>query len=284
MLPAMPRDTPPQPAHQRAEGAAELGYAAAPQGARLKHLFQQAPLRFLFPDAEPGEPPTAALVNVAGGLAGGDAVRVAITLEAGTRATVTTPAAEKIYRSLGPQTGIASTLRLGEGARLEWLPQETILFNQARLRRALRVEMAPGAMLLGAEMLVLGRAARGETMQQGSLFDSWRIHGPSGLLWADALRLDGDIGARLASPFAIGGADAMGMLVLAGEGAEAQLPLLREVLEGRPGGATIPRPGLLLARLLGPGTVVREALGTAIRAMRHAAFGLPPRLPRLWTT
>src|SRR5215213_5147539 len=119
----MPRDHPTTasapPRHQRADGAFELRFG--PDG-RLRHLFQQAPLRVLFPTPEPGEPPLAALVNCAGGLAGGDALRQEVRLEAGARATVSTAAAEKVYRSLGPETRIATRLAVAPGAVLEWIP------------------------------------------------------------------------------------------------------------------------------------------------------------------
>ncbi|MDB5375440.1 MAG: Urease accessory protein UreD [Belnapia sp.] len=283
----MPRDTPIQPGrHQRSDGAFELGFATSARGTVLRHLFQQAPLRILFPDPEPGEPPTAALLNCAGGLAGGDALRQAVTLEAGAQATLSTAAAEKIYRSLGPETRIETRLSLGAGAWLEWLPQETILFDGARMDRRMRAELAPGARLLAAEMLVFGRAARGETMATGSVFDAWRLHGPDGLLWADALALDP---ASLAAPFGFAGAEALATLLLAAPGeADATLTGWRDLLRGlpeyAPGAMTIPRPGLLLARWLGRATAVRRAAGAAIVALRAAALGQPPRLPRLWTT
>src|SRR5215207_8282416 len=108
----MPRDhptaAPAPPRHQRADGAFELRFG--PHGT-LRHLFQQAPLRVLFPTPELGEPPMAAVVNCAGGLAGGDALRQEVELEAAGRATVSTAAAEKVYRSLGAtDTRIATRL------------------------------------------------------------------------------------------------------------------------------------------------------------------------------
>jgi urease accessory protein len=294
MLPPMPRDLPPPPAqHQRADGAFEVHFATATRGPGtpatvLRHLFQQAPLRVLFPVPEPDEPMTAALLNCAGGLAGGDALRQVVRLGPGARATVSTAAAEKIYRSLGPETRVESHLTLGPGAVIEWIPQEAILFDGARLRRRMRAELAEGAMLLAAETLVFGRAARGERLTHGSLFDAWRLHGPDGLLWADALELKGDIGDRIAAPFGFAGAEALGTLLLAGADAVVARDLLRGLSETVPGGATaaatIPRPGLLLARWLGPATAVRRAVAAAIVALRAAALGLPPRLPRLWTT
>lgn len=277
----MPPQAPPT-RHQRADGAFELAFGLSPRGTVLRHLFQQAPLRILFPDPEPGEPPTAAILNCAGGLAGGDALRQSVRLEAGARATVCTAAAEKVYRSLGPDSRIETTLSLGAGAWLEWLPQETIMFDGARLARGMRAVLAPGARLLAAEMLVFGRAARGERMAAGMVFDRWRLHGPEGLLWADALDLP-DPG-RLASPFGFGGAEALATLLLVAPGVEAHRDLLRGMPVLAPGAMTLPRPGLLLARWLGRATAVRRAAGAAIAALRAVALEQPQRLPRLWTT
>ena len=275
----MPRDAPAPPfRHQRADGAFELGFAPSPRGTVLRHLFQQAPLRVLFPDPEPGEPPTGALLNCAGGLAGGDVLRQSVRLEPGAQATLCTAAAEKIYRSLGPETRIGTQLSLGAGAVLEWLPQEAILFDGARMARRMRVDLAEGARLLAVEMLVFGRAAAAERMRTGSVLDSWRLHGPGGLLWADALAFDDP--QALAAPFGFGGAEAMAMLLLAAPEAEAMRDLLREAGAA----ATLPRPGLLLARWLGRASAVRRAAGGAIAAVRGAALGRPARLPRLWTT
>jgi urease accessory protein len=177
---------------------------------------------------------------------------------------------------------------LEAGAVLEWIPQETILFDGARFVRGMQAELAPGAVLLAAETLVFGRAARGERMTRGLIRDRWRLHGPTrgaaGLLWADALALDGDLAAPLLNPFGFAGAEALGTLLLAGGDAAAGRDLLRGLPALAPGAATIPRPGLLLARWLGGAAAVREAMGAAIVALRAAQLGLPARLPRLWTT
>ena len=130
---------------------------------------------------------------------------------------MSTAAAEKVYRSLGAtDTRIATRLALGSGAVLEWIPQETILFDGARLERRLRAALAEDAVLLAAETLVFGRAARGERMRSGALLDAWRIHGPDGLLWADALALPDDPGEALGAPFGFNGAEALGTVLLAG--------------------------------------------------------------------
>ncbi len=256
--------------HQRSSGRLELSWGAK----GLRGLYQQAPLRALFPHPDPDEPATAALVNVAGGLAGGDSLDSTITLGAGSRLTITTPAAEKVYRTLGPATRIGATVRVGAGARLEWLPQEVILFDQAHLERQQDFSLAEGAELLLAEMLVFGRSARGEVFRQGQVLDTWRLRGPDGLLWADALAMDAE---ELADPFRFGGAQAMATVLLAMPGAETHLPVLRDI-----GAATVPRPGLLLGRALGEAGAVRDFVAQAVTALRQAAFGLPGALPRLW--
>ncbi|ONG53531.1 hypothetical protein BKE38_11935 [Pseudoroseomonas deserti] len=275
----MPLDT---PRHQRAHGRAELGFRQTPRGTALGHLFHAAPYRILFPVPEPDDLPSAALVNVGGGLAGGDSLSLEVTLEAGAAAQVTTPAAEKIYRSLGDATRIDSRLVLPPGATLEWLPQETILFDGARLERRMRVEMAPDARLLATEMLVLGRAARGEAFDHGSLLDSWRLQRGGRLDWADALDLSGDLPARRTAPFGYAGANAMALLLFAAPVAEALAA--RDLMRDEGLDATLARPGLLLARWLGEASSVRDGLTKILPKFRASLLGLPPRLPRLWTS
>jgi len=121
-----------QPRHQRSRGRLDLDYALHEGRTMLGGLYQSPPMRALFPDPEADEAPICALVNTAGGLAGGDRVEIALSLGAGARASFSTPAAEKIYRSLGPATEISVSLEAGPGAVFEWIPQETILFEGAR--------------------------------------------------------------------------------------------------------------------------------------------------------
>ncbi len=284
----MPRDAALVVPHQRAAGALELRFAAGPgrRAARLRHLFQAAPLRALFPRPEPDDPPLAAVVNTAGGLAGGDALRIAVEAGEGTAATVTTPAAEKVYRSLGPEAAVEAELHVGAGSTLEWIPQGTILFDGARLRRRHAAHLDGEARLLAAETLVFGRAAHGERLRTGWLHDAWRLHRGGALVWADAMRLEGDIAAHMSGRFAFGGAQALGTVVLAAPDAEAHLPLLRGLASAGPaaGGATAPRTGVVLARWTGGAQGVRAQVEGAVVALRAAALGLPPRPPRLWTT
>ncbi|MBY0329673.1 MAG: urease accessory protein UreD, partial [Acetobacteraceae bacterium] len=232
ILQAMPRDATDAvlPSHQRASGRFVLGFAVGRdgRGTVLRHLDQQAPLRVLFPDPEPGDPILGAILNCAGGLAGGDALDQAARLGPGTRVTLSSAAAEKVYRSLGPETRVATRLALGAGAVLEWIPQETILFDAARFCRSTTVELGEAATLLAAETLVFGRAARGERLRRGFVLDRWHLRDAAGaLLWADALELGGDIEAALDAPFGFDGAEALGTVLLAAPEAGARLAMLR---------------------------------------------------------
>lgn len=264
------------PSHQRARGRADLLLAAG----GLRDLYQAAPLRWLFPDPDPGEPRLGALVNVAGGLAGGDALEIGLRLEAGARFTATTPAAEKVYRSLGPATSVRCAVDVAAAAVLEWLPQEAILFNGARLDRRIDVSLSAESRLLAAEMIVLGRAARGEVFARGAVQDRWRVRRDGRLIWADSTRVEEPAAAR-ADRFALHGAGAVATVLLAAPDAAAHRERLRE-LTGR--GASLVTPGLLVARLMGEAGAVRGALGAILTEMRAAAFGHPARLPRLWRT
>ncbi len=269
----MPRDE--SPLHQRARGSLAIGFDQR----GLAALYQAAPLRALFPTPEPDEALTAAIVNTAGGLAGGDVLEIAMRAGPGSRATISTPAAEKLYRSLGPPSVVGVHLKLDAAAALEWIPQETILFDHARLERRIVIELAGDATLLMAEMLVFGRRARGERFAGGSVRDSWRVRRDGALLWADGLALEHP--AALEARFGFAGAEAFGTVLLAGRMAEALRDPLRAAA-GPHGAASLVRPGLLLGRWLGTAMAVRHAVGSAILALRSAALGLPARLPRLW--
>ncbi len=262
--------------HQRANGGVSARFATH----GVVELAQSAPMRLLLPTPERDEARIAALLNTGGGLAGGDAVGVALALDPGARLTLATAAAETVYRSLGDATRLDVSLRLAPGAALEWIPQETILFDGAALERRGEIAMEGDARLLLAEMLVFGRAARGESITALRLRDRWRLRRDGRLLWADALRLDG--AGALHHPLGFANANAQALLLLAGLGAEALLPTLRDALP--PGaGCTTPAPGLLLARILGEARAVRDGVAALLPILRAEWLGQPRRLPRLWT-
>jgi len=263
---------------ERGDGAAEIVFARG----GIVHLYQRTPCRVLFPAAEPDDLPVAALVTTSGGLAGGDRLRLSLKVEEGARAIATTAAAEKVYRSLGPDVVVDIALGVAAEGWLEWLPQETILFDHARLVRRIEAEIAPEAKLIAAETLVFGRTAHGERFARGLLHEGWRVRVGGRLVWADALRLDGDIGRMLAAPAGFGGAAALATAIYVGSDASDRLPAARAIAEVEGGAATLVN-GVLLARFADArADRVRLALTRYLCCLRQAAGGLPASLPRLW--
>lgn len=276
-------DAPPAPAAmQRARGAAEVSVALRAGRSRLTHLFQQGSARALTPRTH-GAAPEAVIVNTAGGVTGGDRFRYAFAAGDGAALTVSTQAAERVYRaSEGSVAAIDTTLRLGAGATLDWLPQETILFDACALRRTLGVDMAADARLTALETVVLGRTAMGETLTRAAFSDQWRIRRAGRLVHAEALRLGGaqDCGLAdaLRGPAALSGARAFATLVHAAPDAGDRLAEARALLAAAPCPcAATARDGVLVARFLGPdAAALRAALTGFLIAFRRAA------LPRVW--
>jgi urease accessory protein len=277
----------PQNVHQRVDGEARIAFRRRADGATaLADLFQRAPCRVLFPTTEADEPVQAVLLTTSGGLTGGDRTRVAISVESQARATLTTQAAEKIYRAL-PNTGDADVqveMRVGDGAWAEWLAQETIVFDGSRLRRLFTAEVAATGRLLAVESIVFGRTAMGEHFNSGILHDSWRISRAGRLIWADVLRLEGDLKRLRTAPFGFGTSVACATLVYVGADASQQLSEARRLLTGcaLPCGATS-LDGIMLVRIMADdASELRTAVMNLIAGIRAAAASLPARLPRVW--
>jgi len=185
-------------AANRADGYISLEIDATSSGSGRTHLRESGSLRLRFPHSQISTALEAVIVNTAGGMTGGDRFDLEIAVGAGAQLTVTTAAAEKIYRSLGPTSEIAVRLEVGANGALAWLPQLTIGFDGMRLRRTIDVRLAGNARLLLAEATVFGRSAMGESVSAGALFDRRRIRVNDRLVFAETTGLDGDIGGRLA--------------------------------------------------------------------------------------
>ena len=223
----------------------------------------------------------AVLVNTAGGIACGDSFSVTLDLAARADLVLTSTAAEKLYRSDGPVSRIDNRLVLGAGARLAWLPQETIVFDAARVRRRFEADLAPEAGLLMMEVVAFGRAARGERIRQGLFEDVWRVRRDGRLTYAESLRLEGPVGDLLARAAIGAGARACATLLDLSPGAEARLEEARALLE------TAAAPGVAAAASAWNGHLAVRALSETVGPLRGlvARFlvgyrGVP--MPRVW--
>jgi urease accessory protein len=265
-------------------GRARATFARGADGVvRLADLEQRDPLKILFPDPLEEHQPVAVLVNTGGGIVGGDSHTIDVEVGAGAAALVTAQAAEKIYRSWGPPARVTNSLRVGAGGRLEWLAQEAILFDGAKLDRRLAVDLADGAELLAGEILVFGRRARGETMRAGALRDRWSIRRGAKRVWDDALILDALDEALLDKPALFAGARATATLVCACPDGARGLDIARAALEGAANGGAGLVNGLLIARLLDSDPArLRRDYAKLWCALRAGLWNLPGRLPRLW--
>jgi len=265
-----------RPRLQRASGESRVMFARRDGQTRLADLYQRDPCRVLFPDPEPGEPPQAVLVTTSGGVTDGDSLTMAIEVGPGAEALVATQAAEKIYRAArsAEHCRMEIAVTVGEGGMLDWLPQETIVFEGARLKRRTVADVAPGGALLACEMVVLGRAASGERFTGGLLLDAWSVRRAGKLAWTDALRVEGEtpVGAGF------GEANAWATIIGVWDEPQARFETARRLLEDAGparAGVTLVN-GVLVARLLGEATAVRNAVTRFLRSLRGC------ELPRVW--
>jgi len=263
-------------AANRAEGAVSFEVHQIDSLTRRGSLHESGSLRVRFPSPE-DEGLSAVLVNTAGGIAGGDRFEVTVTTGERTRLTLTTAAAEKINRSHGPLAQIKIGLKAQARSHLAWLPQETILFDRARLSRSFDIELAETASLLLSEIVVFGRLAMGERISQGDFVDRWRLRRGGRLVFAENIRLGGDIGAKLENSAIAKGGAAIGMaLIVPGdEGLAARIRELAASFGGEVGVSAW--NGFAMARFC-----AQDA--ARLRADMIAVLGRASNaaLPRLW--
>ena len=263
-------------AANRARGAVSFDVHQVDGVTRRRHLHESGSLRVRFPSPE-AEGLSAVFVNTAGGIAGGDRFDIDITTGEGSRLTVTTAAAEKVYRAEGPSARLTIALKVEARSHLSWLPQETILFDRARVLRRIDIDLAESASLLLCEIVVFGRAAMGERMLHGEFVDRWRLRRGGRLAFAENVRLDGNIGEKLASPAIANGGVAVGTALIV-PGDEAIVERIREVTKSLSGEVGISAwNGFAMARFC-----AQDA--ARLRADMMAVLGRASgsALPRLW--
>jgi urease accessory protein len=275
-----PPSTSPPSTLPRSRGTLRMAFKRRDERTVLDTLYQSGCSKMRLPHSEESAPPVAVIINTGGGLTGGDKTDLAVRWNAETRASVSTQAAEKIYRALAGNAVIDNRLYIGTSAEAEWLPQETILFDKAALVRTMRVDIGRGASFLGLESLVFGRTAMGETVRSGHLRDSWTVERCGRLIYSDVLHLSGDIADLLDRPAIGNGARAFATLLLVSEHlTQIFLDALREILGHARGLAAASLwNGILSVRFLAPdGDILRQDVAQALHFLRGGRA-----LPKVW--
>lgn len=283
--------TPPTPttptrlsAHNRADGAARLSVKPGPRGvAVLDDLWRRGAAKLLFPRVYDDPLLEATLINSAGGLTGGDRLSFDFHVASGAGLRVTTPGAEKVWRALPdlPPAELRVAATAAPGAALEWLPQETILFDQAALRRRLEIDLQGDATLTLAETLVLGRQAMGERIAALRFSDWLEIRRDGRPLLIETARLDGPLESLLNHRAALAGAVGYALLARAAADAEALLDPVRAALDA------VADPGLRAAASAWNGLLVARFLATDAMALRRGVAAALQQVrgrpaPRCW--
>lgn len=263
-------------AANRARGAVSFDVHLQDGVTRRGRLHESGSLRVRFPSPE-DEGLSAVFVNTAGGVAGGDRFDIDIAAAEGARLTLTTAAAEKIYRTPDAAAQLNIALKVAAGAHLSWLPQETIMFDQARVARQIDLDLADNASLLLCEIVVFGRSAMGERMREGEFSDRWRLRRGGRLMFAENIRLDGDIGAKLGRAAIAKGGVAIGtaLIVPGDEALVERIRALSETFGGEVGISTW--NGFAMARFC-----AQDAMRLRADMMTVLGCASGERLPRLW--
>jgi urease accessory protein len=197
-------------AHNKTRGILKLAYNG-PGRYRLEH---QEPLRLFFIPLPEMAIEGAMLLNLSGGIAGGDDHRLNLSIEKGASLFFTSQTAERVYGSDSFLSSLDTALDVHENAWAEWFPQETILFNNARVKRSLSFNVQRGGHLLAGDMVVFGRIHRGENFEKGFFHDTWRVNHAGELLWLDAFLLkEGETFQALNHSAGLQGARAYGTLI-----------------------------------------------------------------------
>ncbi|QCO57704.1 urease accessory protein UreD (plasmid) [Pseudorhodobacter turbinis] len=258
---------------QRSYGLADLGFTKRNGRVALDVLRQEGAAKVMLPRVA-GDVPEAVFLNTSGGLTGGDHLRLSMDVGAGCRVLATTQTAERGYAVSSGAARLDIRARVGAGGRLDWMPQETILFQNANLHRTTEIDLAAGAECLLAESLVLGRAAMGETLHHAGLQDHRIIRRKGRPLWAEGLRLNADVLADRSAAL-LRGDRAFAVVCLIAQGAEDAVGPLRAALGA--GAAVSGWDGRCVLRIsAADGWPMRQQLARVLKILTGRA------LPRVW--
>ncbi len=270
----------------RTTGSARLSVESRGGRSVAADLYSAQPLRIMMPRPGVGEPLTAVLANLSGGIVSGDLYETDISVGSSASLTLTAQAAEKIYKSSGAEAENRLTMRVADGGTLEWLPQGTILFDRAQFRQIVRFDLAADSTLFAGAISILGRGAMGESFASGRYREHWDLRRAGRLVWSDRFELADPAGAAAASS-GLRDVSSFATALFARPDAADDLDWARDVQAGAAGdircGVTAIDNNLLAMRWLGPDAMrLRNAVGAFWSAARVRWLGLPVRMPVIW--
>jgi urease accessory protein len=269
---------------QRADGCCRIVLCGSENGTQIGDVFERSPIRVMFPRNGHRPVEDAVIINTGGGVAGGDRLECSVTALPGASITVTSQAAEKVYRALDEPARVATRL-IARESKLAWLPQETIFFNGARLHRTTEIELFSGAELLALEWIVLGRAAHGEIVVGGNITDSWRAKKDGRLIWADSFRITDEIFPHLQTQALLSSCTAIATLIYFGPDLGKRLESLREIVPcaGCKYAATLVN-GLIVVRFAAQHSYdLKAALRSFLQQLESELGPGPFRTPKMWS-
>jgi urease accessory protein len=270
---------------ERANGVGRIVLTGSERGTRIVDVYQKFPIGLVFPRIGDDLVKEAVIINSSGGTAGGDRLEIEVVALNNASVAVTTQAAEKIYRALDRPAQVATKLKACGTSKLAWLPQETIVFNQARVRRQTEIELCSGAELIALEWLVLGRAARGEEVVSGHISDSWRIKRDGHLIWADGFRVSDEVFASLHREALLSNWKAIGTLIYFGPSLDTRLRILREIAASLDChcAATIVGAIIIVRVAAGAGSDLRRGLRSLLEQFSRELGPGPFGVPKMWS-
>ncbi|HEY6079027.1 MAG TPA: urease accessory protein UreD [Polyangiaceae bacterium] len=267
-----------------------LSFESTPHGTQLARSAHEGPLRIqrvLYPEGSAC--PHIYLLHPPGGVVGGDRLETRVNLATGAQVLLTTPAAQKLYRSAGAASEIDSVLSLSAGASLDWLPSETLAFPDARARTSTRVELAPDAGFIGWEITCYGMPARAEKFDRGRVASRFELYREGRPLLIEAIEL-GQGSELLDEAYALRGEPVVATLYAVPPSGSIPSSLVDDTRSalGEPASGLCSVSSLdelLVVRVLGPHVEgVRALLIRAWQLLRPALLARPAVLPRVWAT
>ena len=270
---------------QRASGAGHIVLRGSDRGTEVVDVYQKFPTRIMLPTIGDGAVKEVVVINASGGIAGNDRLQFEVTALGNSLVAVTSQAAEKIYRALDQPAQVITRLKVRDAAKLAWLPQETIIFDSARINRQIEIDLCADTELMALEWLVLGRTAHGEEVMQGDIRDRWLVRMEGRLVWADSFRISEETFPHLRRKALLSGYIAIGTLLYFGPHLDRRLEMLREVAQSLACKcAATMVSGLIVIRLAAEDSSdLRIALICMLQHFDREGDPGPFRVPKMWS-